>query len=350
MTLNSPETRTRLLNVGVTLLVVAVVVPFVAFAVPQVVGADHGYVVLSPSMEPSIGAGDAVIVSEVDPESVAVGDVITFRRSADVLVTHRVVSVSTVGGDPVFETKGDNNEDADPQPVQADQLVGKVIVAIPLIGYVIDFAGTSLGFLLLVGVPLGLLVVSEVVSMFWTREDRPDPEPTTTLDEFTEAEWSDPSQPRDPVQPHAIEDPGTRTDDTVVTIGPGTDVTLTVSALVVLAIYSATTGIRTGFPEAYAVSAFSVFAIAGLLYLTRGGDNSPPADGSSNGPGGGRASRIDPFDDGGSAAQSVLGDSEEVAVNRIHEDDHDDDQAPEKERKREAPPTTRDPTIHGGDR
>ena len=39
-------------NVLGVLIIVAVVAPFVVYAVPSVVGADHGLVILSGSMEP----------------------------------------------------------------------------------------------------------------------------------------------------------------------------------------------------------------------------------------------------------------------------------------------------------
>ena len=61
-----------------TLCLVLALLPFLVFAVPQTVGADHGFVILSGSMEPALSPGDVVIVS--DAASVGVGDIITFSN------------------------------------------------------------------------------------------------------------------------------------------------------------------------------------------------------------------------------------------------------------------------------
>src|SRR6056297_1568948 len=89
------EMRGRL---GLVVLVI-VLAPFVAFAFPPLVGANHSYVVLSSSMSPAIGAGDVVFVSGVDPTAIEEGDVITFEvgettRTAGsaTRITHRVVN------------------------------------------------------------------------------------------------------------------------------------------------------------------------------------------------------------------------------------------------------------------
>jgi len=143
----------------------AVVVPFVIYAVPGVIGAEHTFVVLSGSMEPELSPGDAVVVDETDPGDIEEGDVITFARSgSDTVVTHRVVGVGERNGRLVFETKGDANDDADRQPVPAGNVLGSVTLTIPMIGHVVQFANTSLGFATMVLLPLGLLAVTEAWS------------------------------------------------------------------------------------------------------------------------------------------------------------------------------------------
>jgi signal peptidase len=144
-----------------TLLVIAVVVPFAVFAVPQVIGADHGFVTLSGSMEPDIAPGDVVIVDA--SASVGVGDVITFSEDSDVPVTHRIVGEQ----DGQWVTKGDANEDADARPVSPENVLGRVVLTIPLIGHVILWANTPVGYVVLVLVPLVLLLANELLS--WAR-------------------------------------------------------------------------------------------------------------------------------------------------------------------------------------
>ncbi|WP_255151897.1 signal peptidase I [Halorarius halobius] len=145
----------RVAGVLGTLLLVAIVVPFVVFAVPQLVGADHAFVVLSGSMEPSIAPGDVVVVAG---GPVAVGDVITFRRGGDVPTTHRVVEVV----DGAYRTKGDANENVDAGLVQPEQVLGRVAFVLPFVGHVVLWANTQTGFLLLVALPLAALVALEL--------------------------------------------------------------------------------------------------------------------------------------------------------------------------------------------
>lgn len=142
------------------LLLVGIVLPFVATGMPAVVGAEHSYVVLSGSMEPAIEPGDAVLVDSVDPSTIERGDVITYRRGAGP-VTHRVVEVRTRDGERAFRTKGDANEEPDPQLVPADRVVGRVLFVLPFVGHVVGFTDTTEGFVALVLLPLGLLVLSE---------------------------------------------------------------------------------------------------------------------------------------------------------------------------------------------
>jgi signal peptidase len=146
----------------VVVLLLAAVLPFVVYAAPVLVGADESYVVLSSSMEPAIAVGDVVVVAAVDTATVAPGDVITFGRAGESIpVTHRVVSVAGPPADRVFTTKGDANADTDRRQVPASEVLGRVVVTLPFIGHVIQFANTTSGFLALVVAPIALLLVTE---------------------------------------------------------------------------------------------------------------------------------------------------------------------------------------------
>jgi signal peptidase len=92
--------------------------------------------VLSGSMTPGLPVGGMAFVRPVDPATVEPGDVITFQRAPDgpELVTHRVVSVDTSSGAPVFTTKGDANEDADIDPVPASAVQGELWFGVPQLG------------------------------------------------------------------------------------------------------------------------------------------------------------------------------------------------------------------------
>ncbi|WP_251344259.1 signal peptidase I [Haloplanus halophilus] len=149
-------------NVLVVLLLIGAVTPFVVYAVPGVVGADHGLVVLSGSMEPRMSPGDAIIVREVPPGQIEQGDIITFQTSSETPTTHRVVEVRRTEDGAAYVTKGDANEERDPGVVPHDRVVGEVVFVIPLLGHVIQFANTQMGFLMLVLTPMLLFVLSEL--------------------------------------------------------------------------------------------------------------------------------------------------------------------------------------------
>ncbi|SDM36607.1 signal peptidase I [Halogranum gelatinilyticum] len=156
--------RTVLNVVGIALLI-ALVVPFAVYAVPDLAGADQSYVVLTGSMTPAIAPGDVVIVDSVDPATIAVGDVVTFERAANnPPVTHRVIEVVQTENGPAYVTKGDANEDPDTSLVYPNQLVGRVLVTFPYIGHVIEFGNSTNGFLLLVVTPFALLILTEIAA------------------------------------------------------------------------------------------------------------------------------------------------------------------------------------------
>jgi signal peptidase len=152
-------------------LVVLVIAPFAVHAVPQVVGADHSYVVLSSSMEPTMSAGDVVVVEETPPSELEQNDIIVYappggHEGGTDRVTHRIVGVVSKDGQRHFRTKGDANEDPDETLVPAGNVKGRVTLTIPAVGHVILFAGRPTGILLLVVLPASLLVVSELWSLW----------------------------------------------------------------------------------------------------------------------------------------------------------------------------------------
>lgn len=159
--------RWRVARIGVTILLVVVVLPFVLTAVPQVVGADESYVVVSGSMEPTISPGDVVVVRSVNPDRIKQGALITFEQQGGEVeqVTHRVVEVVTRDGERYFRTRGDAMEDPDRQLVPASAVIGRVIFYLPYVGHVVLFAQSWVGFVALLVVPVGLLISSELWSL-----------------------------------------------------------------------------------------------------------------------------------------------------------------------------------------
>jgi signal peptidase I len=182
--LSDRNTLRMAMNVLGVLIIVAVVVPFIVYAVPGVVGADHGLVVLSGSMEPKMSPGDAVIVREVPPSEIETGDVITFQREgSDTPTTHRVIEIQQTEEGTAYVTKGDANEDPDRGTVAHSRVVGEVIFVIPLLGHVVQFANTQVGFLALVLTPMVLFVLSELWELAKSVREPDTPAATTATDE-----------------------------------------------------------------------------------------------------------------------------------------------------------------------
>jgi signal peptidase len=140
---------------------------------PLAIG-DHPHTDLSGSMEPTISPGDVVINEEIEPWEAQVGDVVTFRdpQDASKLLTHRVVSTKDTGSHILFVTQGDANNTQEHWRVAATGEIGRLAYTVPWIGHLAVFARSKLGWLLLVGIPLLLILIEELVRI-WRPRTRP---------------------------------------------------------------------------------------------------------------------------------------------------------------------------------
>ncbi len=119
-------------------------------------------IVQSGSMEPAISTGSVVVVREL--LRYEVGDIITYGGFApgSLPTTHRIIADTLQAGELAYLTQGDANAEADPQPVPLASVRGRVVLSVPYLGFLLDFARQPLGFALLVGVPAALIVFEEV--------------------------------------------------------------------------------------------------------------------------------------------------------------------------------------------
>lgn len=130
--LKSPVVRYLILGIFAVIVGVNVFALNAAHLTGNAVPTPFGYgasVVLSGSMEPTLSVGDLLIAREQD--GYETGDIVVYQ-SGSMPVVHRIVEIS---GETVT-TRGDaNNADDEDFPLAA--VKGKVIAAIPLLGYVV---------------------------------------------------------------------------------------------------------------------------------------------------------------------------------------------------------------------
>ncbi|PSN84583.1 signal peptidase I [Candidatus Marsarchaeota G2 archaeon ECH_B_SAG-F08] len=114
--------------------------------------------VTSGSMTPAIKEGDLLVISGVNPNTLKIGNIIVYCSTdpalKDCLIVHRIVYITRVNGQIVgFVTKGDNNYVTDnqaglepPSGIPPQDVVGKVIFVIPLVGFLVIFLKQPAGF------------------------------------------------------------------------------------------------------------------------------------------------------------------------------------------------------------
>jgi signal peptidase len=144
------------------IIIIALLLIVSAFPIP---GNFQIKTVQSGSMEPAIQTGGLVVVKPT--ENYQEGDVVTFfGEDSYETVTHRITSVQLVEGEPRYVTKGDANENEDREKISREQIIGKVILDLPYLGYVVNFAKTPIGFALIVIVPASIFIYEELRKIF----------------------------------------------------------------------------------------------------------------------------------------------------------------------------------------
>ncbi len=128
---------TRVRSIASTVVLVAVsAFALVTVILPLVLGA-HTYTVLTGSMRPGMPPGTLIAVRETPFDQIRVGHVVTYQLHSGepTVVTHRVVGTSTTAaGERMLLTRGDANTADDP-PVREEQMRGRVVLALPYLGY-----------------------------------------------------------------------------------------------------------------------------------------------------------------------------------------------------------------------
>jgi signal peptidase I len=159
----------RLASWAFTLLtVLAIGVALLLIVIPVLFGYQR-YVITGGSMEPTIHKGSVAFDKVVPVADLGVGDVITFvPPESSSPVTHRIIGVSMDDrGRPVFETRGDANEYADPWQVSLPgPMQARYAFQIPYLGYLLAALTLRPVRLLVLAVPALVIGLSLLASVW----------------------------------------------------------------------------------------------------------------------------------------------------------------------------------------
>ena len=136
------------------------------------------YTVLSGSMEPTYHVGSLIYVTKVEPQELEVGDPLTYVIDGGTVVTHRIIEKHVDPDNPAdirFKTKGDNNNIEDGELVRAENILGKPVFTIPLMGYVAFFIQTPPSSYIAIGMCIIIVLLTflpDLMDKLFEEEDK----------------------------------------------------------------------------------------------------------------------------------------------------------------------------------
>lgn len=126
-------------------------------------------VVKSDSMAPTFRAGDLIFIKKCDTSTLKEGDIICFHTIIDneyALNTHRIQKIEESGDARSYTTLGDNNNGiADTHIISDGDIVGKYVGHLQNAGKVMDFLSSSMGFLIVIVLPMLLFFIYQVYNL-----------------------------------------------------------------------------------------------------------------------------------------------------------------------------------------
>ena len=135
------------------------------------------FTVVTGSMYPRYNIGDVLIAKEVKPETIRVGDTISYKGNngdlKDKVITHEVVKVikDEKTGKYNFNARGLANIIEDPM-ISEDQLFGVVKYKSFLLSVIYKIIKTSIGFYLFIIIPILYIISSEIIGALLRKEEK----------------------------------------------------------------------------------------------------------------------------------------------------------------------------------
>jgi signal peptidase len=120
--------------------------------------------VADPWMAPAVPPGALVVAEKVPVSNLSVGEIVVYAPTQERgrIYTRRVEKIDKTGDKPTdvrITTKADLLEGPDAYTIDGTQRVGRVRFTIPLLGYVLSFAGRREGYIVLGAVIVGNLLL-----------------------------------------------------------------------------------------------------------------------------------------------------------------------------------------------
>ena len=122
-------------------------------------------VVKTDSMAPTFYSGDLILIKKCDTSKLTEGDIICFHTIINneyALNTHRIEKIDENESVRSYTTKGDNNAISDTHIISDGDIVGKYVGKLSKFGHVMDFLSSSMGFLIVIVLPMLLFFIYQV--------------------------------------------------------------------------------------------------------------------------------------------------------------------------------------------
>ncbi len=156
---------------------IALIALLLAVSVLPITGNYKIMIVQSGSMTPAIKMGSIVAIKPAPLDSrhltgqasdYKIGDVITFGpySKTKAPTTHRIYDIKIADSQPVYITKGDANNAPDQREISQKDVLGKVFVSVPYLGFAVNTAKKPIGFMLIIVVPAVIIIFDEIKKIF----------------------------------------------------------------------------------------------------------------------------------------------------------------------------------------
>lgn len=145
----------------------AIVVSVVALILISLLPFKNNYhllIVKSGSMEPVVKTGSIILT--LPQSDYQIDEIVAYRYALGdnpkkLLVTHRIIEIINENNQKLYLTQGDANETYDSNLVTKNQIIGKLAVKIPYLGYPINFLQSKVGAILIIALA-AIIIYGEI--------------------------------------------------------------------------------------------------------------------------------------------------------------------------------------------